>query len=284
MEEKRRKRDALAQALEQAQREYQEGNERLIRIRSALQQLSQQLEAAPEIHAQEEEAAQNAAEELLRKVRTEKQAHDAAIAVNAPALKNIRQRQAELTGLEEHYRWIRSLSNTANGNLPGKEKIMLETYIQMTYFDRILHRANLRLSMMTEGHYELARRTEAENNRSQSGLELDVLDHWNGSRRSVKSLSGGESFLASLSLALGLSDVMQSSAGGVRLDTMFVDEGFGSLDEEALNQAMKALLSLTEGKRLVGIISHVGELKSRIDRQIVVTKAPSGGSSAKIVI
>ena len=282
LEEKRRSRDALVQALEQAEREYREGNEQLIRIRSAFQQLTQQLEAEPEIHRQEEEAAQNAAEEQLRKVRAEKQYHDAAIAVNAPALKSIRHRQAELTGLEERYRWVRSLSNTANGNLPGKEKIMLETYIQMTYFDRILHRANLRLSMMTEGHYELSRRTEAENNRSQSGLELDVVDHWNGSRRSVKSLSGGESFLASLSLALGLSDVIQSSAGGVRLDTMFVDEGFGSLDEEALNQAMKALLSLTEGNRLVGIISHVTELKSRIDKQILVTKDRAGGSTAKI--
>ena len=161
---------------------------------------------------------------------------------------------------------------------------MLETYIQMAYFDRILHRANLRLLVMTDGQYELKRRTEAENNRSQSGLELDVIDHWSGGTRSVKTLSGGESFLASLALALGLSDVIQSSSGGVRLDTMFVDEGFGSLDEEALDQAMKALVSLTQGNRLVGIISHVGELKTRIDRQVLVTKDRSGGSSAKIIV
>ena len=100
----------------------------------------------------------------------------------------------------------------------------------------------------------------------------------------MKTLSGGESFLASLALALGLSDVIQSSSGGVRLDTMFVDEGFGSLDEEALDQAMKALVSLTQGNRLVGIISHVGELKTRIDRQVLVTKDRSGGSSARIVV
>ena len=161
---------------------------------------------------------------------------------------------------------------------------MLETYIQMTYFDQILRRANQRLRVMTGGQYELVRRTEAENNRSQSGLELDVIDHWSGSQRSVKTLSGGESFLASLALALGLSDVIQSCSGGVRLDTMFVDEGFGSLDEEALDQAMKALAGLAEGNRLVGIISHVGELKSRIDRQIVVTKDRSGGSSARIIV
>nr|MCR4724109.1 SMC family ATPase [Clostridia bacterium] len=118
---------------------------------------------------------------------------------------------------------------------------------------------------------------------AQSGLDLDVVDHYNGTERSVKSLSGGESFMASLSLALGLSDEIQSSAGGVRLDTMFVDEGFGSLDEESLDQAMNALASLAEGNRLVGIISHVSNLKERIDKQIVVKKTPSGGSVASIV-
>ena len=102
-----------------------------------------------------------------------------------------------------------------------------------------------------------------ENNRSQSGLELDVIDHYNGSQRSVRTLSGGESFKASLCLALGLSDEIQSSAGGSALDTMFVDEGFGSLDDESLQQAIKVLSGLSEGNKLVGIISHVGELKER---------------------
>ena len=132
--------------------------------------------------------------------------------------------------------------------------------------------------IMSEGQYELRRRREAGNLKNQSGLELDVIDHYNGTERSVKSLSGGESFMASLSLALGLSDEIQSSAGGIRLDTMFVDEGFGTLDEDTLQQAMKALQSLTEGHRLVGIISHVAELKSRIDRQIVVKKDRDQGS------
>ena len=186
--------------------------------------------------------------------------------------------------LEQRYAWMRTLSNTANGTLPGKEKIALETYVQMTFFDRILRRANVRLMVMSDGQYELKRRTTAENNRGQSGLELDVIDHYNGSERSVRSLSGGESFKASLSLALGLSDEIQSMAGGIRLDTMFVDEGFGSLDEESLRQAIRALTSLTEGNRLVGIISHVSELKEKIDRQIVVTKGRGGGSRAEIVV
>ena len=137
--------------------------------------------------------------------------------------------------------------------------------------------------VMSGGQYELKRRREAENNRSQSGLDLDLIDHYNGTERSVKTLSGGESFKASLSLALGLSDEIQASAGGVKLNTMFVDEGFGSLDEESIDQAMKALLSPVDGNRLVGIISHVADLKNRIDKQIVVTKEKSGGSKAQII-
>jgi exonuclease SbcC len=138
--------------------------------------------------------------------------------------------------------------------------------------------------VMSGGQYELKRRAQAEDNRSQSGLELDVIDHYNGSERSVRSLSGGESFKASLSLALGLSDEIQSTAGGIRLDTMFVDEGFGSLDEESLQQAIRVLTGLTEGNRLVGIISHVTELKEKIDQQIVVTKNRTGGSQAELVV
>ena len=166
----------------------------------------------------------------------------------------------------------------------GREKITLETYVQGAFFDRIIRRANLRLMVMSGGQYELRRQREAENLSSQTGLELEVVDHYNGSRRNVRSLSGGESFTASLSLALGLSDEIQSSASGIRLETMFVDEGFGSLDGESLQQAMQALAGLTEGNRLVGIISHVGELKEKIDKQIVVTKNRSGGSSVEIVV
>ena len=160
---------------------------------------------------------------------------------------------------------------------------MLETYIQTTYFERILERANLRLRKMSGGQYDLKRRETASNKREQSGLELDIVDHINASQRSVNTLSGGEAFLASLALALGLSDEVQMSTG-IRLDTLFVDEGFGSLDSEALNKAYHTLAGLTEGNRLVGIISHVAELKERIDRQIVVTKNKSGGSSATIIV
>ena len=154
----------------------------------------------------------------------------------------------------------------------------------MNYFDRIIARANARLMIMTDGQYDLVRRKGALSKQGQSGLDLDVIDHYNGTERSVKTLSGGESFKASLALALGLADEIQSSAGGIKLDTMFVDEGFGSLDEDSLAQAMKALTSLADSNRLVGIISHVGELKQKIDKQIIVTKDKSGGSKAQIVV
>ena len=154
--------------------------------------------------------------------------------------------------------------------------------MQAAFFDRIVRRANLRLLSMSEGQYELVRRVTADNRQSQTGLELDVIDHYNGSTRSVYTLSGGETFLASLSLALGLSDEIQSGAGGIQLDTLFIDEGFGSLDENALREAVRTLSRLGEGRRLVGIISHVSDLKEQIDRQIVVTKDPAGGSRAAI--
>ena len=173
---------------------------------------------------------------------------------------------------------MKMLSDTVNGEITGKEKITLETYAQALYFDRILAKANTRFMMMSGGQYELKRSTQSRNIKSQSGLELDVADHYNGTIRSVRTLSGGESFMASLSLALGLSDEIQSRAGGIRLDAMFVDEGFGSLDEESLNQAIRALSSLTKGNRLVGIISHVPGLKERIGRQIQVKKERTGSS------
>ena len=190
----------------------------------------------------------------------------------------------ELSETEKKLMCVKSLSDTANGNISGKEKIMLEAYVQMRYFNRIIDRANVRLMTMSDGQYELKRRVGADNNRSQSGLDLDVIDHYNGTERSVKTLSGGESFKASLALALGLSDEIQSSSGGIRLETMFIDEGFGSLDEESLSQALKALTELSEGDRTVGIISHVTELKERIDRQVVVTKNKFGGSKISVVV
>ena len=200
------------------------------------------------------------------------------ISTNRDVLAKIGATAEKMAALDRRWQWMTELSDTANGALKGKQRVMFETWIQMTFFDRILRRANVHLMQMSGGKYDLKRREVPESNRGQSGLDLDVVDHTNGTTRSVKTLSGGESFIASLCLALGLSEEIQMSAGGIRLDTMFVDEGFGSLDEETLQQAMRALNSLSETNRLIGIISHVAELRRAIDRQIVVRKLRDGGS------
>ncbi len=194
----------------------------------------------------------------------------------------------ELEEVGKQWQMVKALHNTASGNISGKDKIMLETYVQMAYFDRIIARANVHLMKMTDGRYELLRAKEAGNQKSQSGLELNVLDHYymskSGGNRSVKSLSGGESFLAALSLALGMSEEVSANAGGIELDALFVDEGFGSLDESALDRAVRALQELSTANRIVGIISHVPELKNRMERQIVVRRDKTKGSRTEVVV
>lgn len=211
------------------------------------------------------------------KRRTDVMAH-----TNEDVRKNIARQLVCLETTEKQWNMVKALHNTANGNISGKNRIMLETYVQMAYFDRILARANVHLMKMTDGRFELWRNREAENQKSQSGLELNVLDHYymdaKGGGRSVKSLSGGESFLAALALALGMSEEVSAGAGGLRMDAMFVDEGFGSLDENALNRAIRALQELSGTNRMVGIISHVPELRERLDRQILVLREKGKGS------
>lgn len=216
--------------------------------------------------------------DLTKKIQEER----TRIRINNNVLANIKDKAESLKETEKNLSYITSLSKTANGDLSGKEKIKLETYIQTTYFDRIIRRANLRFMEMSSGQYELKRQRVASDIRGQSGLDLVVIDHYNGTERSVRTLSGGESFMASLSLALGLSEEVQSSSGGVSVDTLFVDEGFGTLDSDSLDLAYKALTNVTEGNRLVGIISHVAELRNKIDNQIIVKKEKSGGSVATV--
>lgn len=214
---------------------------------------------------------------------TQSEAVSARLIQNRAALEGIQNQSAQAAALADRLQMVKGLSDTAAGSVSGKEKVDFETYILRSYFDRILRQANHRFLEMSGGQYELCRREKSEDLRRASGLELEVLDHYNGTRRDIKTLSGGESFLASLSLALGLADVVQASAGGVQIQAMFIDEGFGTLDEETLRLAMESLIRLSSGDRLVGIISHVAELKNRIEKQIVVTKTRSGGSRAEIV-
>lgn len=218
------------------------------------------------------------------KKRLENEAKAVAIRLNGNKDKaaSIKLSAKDAKDTEEHYKWMNTLAETANGSLQGMPKIMFETYVQMRYFDRIIACSNKRLIKMSAGQYDFVRRDGKENNKSQLGLNLDIVDHYNGSRRPVDTLSGGEAFKASLALALGLSDQIQSSSGGVQLDSMFVDEGFGSLDASSLRLTISTLQEIAEGNRLVGIISHVEELKEKIEKQIVVTKSITGGSHCEI--
>ena len=201
--------------------------------------------------------------------------------VNQESVNSVETLVPEIAKANAHYEMVAALCEVAAGNSRGKKGLpSLETYVQMNCLDQINRRANLRLKKMTDNKYELLRRIEEDG--SELGLDLNVKDFYTGRDRNVQTLSGGEQFQASLALALGLADEVQENSGGIKLDTMFIDEGFGTLDSETLNKAMHALEDLSQGNKLIGIISHVEELESRIDNKIVVTKNSSGISNAVI--
>ncbi len=183
-------------------------------------------------------------------------------------------------GLQKEYEKVSRLSKTANGTLIGSVKLDFETFVQRQYFKQIIQAANQRLIRMTSGEFLLqCRQIEHLGSQGQAGLDLDVYDMAGDSVRDVRTLSGGESFMASLSMALGLSDIVQNTAGAVSIETMFVDEGFGALDDEAREEAIRALSDLAGERRLVGIISHVNELKEQIERKLVITKTEHGSTA-----
>lgn len=192
---------------------------------------------------------------------------------------NLKRNFEKNSGLQKQYEMIGNLSKTANGNLSGSAKLDFETYIQRQYFRQIIRAANKRLIRMTSGEFILqCRDVEKLGSQGQTGLDLDVYHMATDTVRDVKTLSGGESFMAALSMALGLSDIVQNTAGAIHLDTMFIDEGFGSLDDASRDQAIRVLNDLADKDRLVGIISHVNELKEQIDHKLVVKKTDKGSS------
>lgn len=278
----REQKKTLKKALDEALLRFNKIENAVSSAKGEISSLEKIVSAVVEIDLETEKERRSILADMNRLIQKDTSETSSRLFVNRNCLEQIRKTSEKACEIEKNYLWMNALSETANGGLGGKEKIMFETYVQMEYFDRIIRRANLRFLRMTGGQYELIRHEARGDFRMQTGLDLDVIDHYNGSRRPVHSLSGGESFKASLSLALGLSDEIQASAGGIRLDCMFVDEGFGSLDEESLRLAIASLQELTEGNRLVGIISHVSELKTKIEKQIVVTKEISGGSHCRI--
>ena len=205
--------------------------------------------------------------------------------VNASTLKRLKAIVRELEQAQAQHGMLDNLYRTVTGQLtlPDAKKIAFETYILQYYFRRVISAANDRLGRMSAGRFYLSCQEDPVKRNTKSGLGLDVFDAYTNRKRDVKTLSGGESFLASLALALGFADVVQASAGGVRLDAMFIDEGFGTLDDETLMRAMAVLMRLTEGDRLVGIISHVPALRETIDSKILLRRTENGDSRCEVV-
>ena len=274
----------MRETIEKANADFAACKEQTAVLEGQVKSLEEQLQGTPRYNLEEMENARSATFAEQQKLSQTWQAVSARCVENARSLKEIRGAAGELGDLFNKHKWIANLSATANGKLSGASKVMLETYVQTSYFDRIVSRANIRFRRLSNGQYELVRRVEASNNKGQSGLDLNVLDHASGKEREVETLSGGESFLASLSLALGLADEVQSSAGGVQLDSMFVDEGFGSLDDETLRTAVDTLQTLAGENRLVGVISHVSELERRIEKIVRVRKDEDKGSVVTIEV
>jgi len=211
------------------------------------------------------------------------QQNNSKLSINQKILSEYEEKLGQLKEAQRKNTLLKALLDTIQGKISGKDKIRLETYVHIKYFEKILFKANKRFFAMSDGKYELKRSKSSFGN-SKVGLNLDIFDYRNGTVRGAATLSGGESFLASLSLALGFSDVVQEMSGGIQLETLFIDEGFGTLDEATLEQAMSALKSLSTDKKLIGIISHVNELKEEIDKQIIITKDTAGISHTAINI
>ena len=223
----------------------------------------------------------NEKENELRELNSKEKKIFSRLTSNKDTLKLIIKISDKIKEDESEYNVIGELSELANGN--NLERITFERYVLAAYFDDIIKAANRRLSKMTNERYALKRKAEKGKGTKQSGLELEIIDAYTGKERHVNTLSGGEGFKASLALALGLADVIQSYAGGVHIETMFVDEGFGSLNPESLDGAINALMDLKNLGRLVGIISHVDELRERIEARLEVSLGKSG-SRAKFIM
>ncbi|MBL7004816.1 MAG: SMC family ATPase, partial [Gammaproteobacteria bacterium] len=243
-------------------------------LRGAVKQLKDSLKDKKLPDLNEIETRLNAAEQHYKVVEQDFRTLDA----RRNALKQVKSKlndaHTKNQQLEEEYKIFGTLSDVANGQTGSK--ISLQRFVLSVLLDDVLIQASQRLSLMTSGRYELVRHGKRVKGNKATGLELEVIDSYSGSSRSVATLSGGESFMAALSLALGLSDVVQSYAGGIRLDTLFIDEGFGSLDTQALDNAVKTLMDLQASGRMIGVISHVSELKEQMALRLDVISSRNG--------
>lgn len=268
-----------------AEKEFKQAEKDYSELQVQIKEYEKELESLKQIDEEKLSEEWTLLEKNLNNLQNERDLFNTRLNNHKENINNIIQNQKEYEQICKKYELVENLYNTAAGLIQGPDgKVSLEIFIQMNYLDRIILWANKRLKVMSCGQYELTRRQQSSDNRGQFGLEINVKDHHTGSERFVESLSGGEQFMASLSLALGLADEIQNSAGGISLDSMFIDEGFGTLDSASLNKAVKVLENLCTGQKLVGIISHVEELESKIDRKICVSKNSMGTSQVQVLI
>ena len=260
------------------EKEIRDFGEQLRSLRDAAAQLEERIAGRTSADVSALEARQKAADAAKNEASREEKAVSARITLHESAQREIREARRQRVRREEHWGVVRDLYDCCAGKSGGsrRAKLTFEAYVQQYYFKQVVAAANKRLTVLTDGMFTLRCKEEARDRVHQSGLDLDVLDRGTGQWRDVSTLSGGESFLASLALALGLSDVVQGQSGAIRMDAMFIDEGFGTLDENALRNSLQVLSDLADGKRLIGIISHVHDLEERIDKQIVVSKTLQG--------
>lgn len=286
----RKSADTLQTAINTAQEKLSDINTKLSELSGQAAQLEAQIKASPaaNIDPIEEEKRLEDLKAQSEAVSDKMIATGSRLTTNKQHIGKLRRAFEERQKDQKHADMIETLSRTINGNVNNKERLSLETFVQLHYFDCVIERANERLSFMTRGQYELKRRKTPGRANHNFGLDLDIEDYYcadpEARTRAVSSISGGEKFKVALALALGLSDEIMRRAGAIRFDTLFVDEGFGSLDGDSLNLALEVLDKLsTADDRLIGIISHVDELKNSIDKQIIVKKNGSKGSCVEII-
>lgn len=276
--------DTLKTAYESADEMRRRCADEIAKIRGRIENLNCRIAEYGEINSEDiQRRADDISGKKARK-ESEREAVSNRRAINENVLKSISDIVDEYPAVKQKYQSAEALYKTISGQMTGSEKFDLETFVQSYYFEKIICHANEYLYRFSGGQYRFKRPDEAKNKQSATGLELNVIDGLNGSERSVSSLSGGESFIASLALALGLSEEVQSTAGGVKLESMFIDEGFGTLDDNTLRTAMETLSKLSDSRRLIGVISHIDEMKNEIDRKILVEKdINNGGSRVKVI-
>lgn len=276
---------ALKTAMNSAENKFAEHKDGTVKLTEKIRNLKKRISELGEINAEDIE---RRAKSLFEEKKEKELRHETVlnrVLRNKAVLNDIRRAANEYPKLKQRFESVDKLCKTVTGDISRSEKFTLETFVQTYYFEKIIGHANNCLQKFSSGRYLFKRPDETKDNRSKSGLELNVIDNANGTERPVSSLSGGESFIASLALALGLSEEAQCSSGGVKLESMFIDEGFGTLDEKVLAVAMSALTELSGGGRIISVISHIEEMKSEIDRKLIVEKdALNGGSKVRAIL